>query len=459
MHDSASATVGSVSPSRVRVRRGALELLPAPLPALALAGTARRTRILARLLALFSLAILAGVFFVPWQQTVRGTGRVIAFNPLDRRANIEAPVEGRVRKVHVVENQRVAKGDLLAEIQDNDPNLLVNLRLQHDAAVARRAAAEQRILDLGQQIASQELAKPQALDAAQQRVNAEQFTFETNEINERRMAQLRDTGDISTRDYELAKLALDSSRANLAAARAVLERTAADYDASIAATNASRGAAEAELAAARREIAAVDIQISKTEQQVVVAPRDGIVLSVAATEGAYLKPGSAICVLIPDTEARFVEAWVDGMDMPLLSPRRVRDDGTVEAGSRARLQFEGWPAIQFMGWPSVAVGTFGGEVVSVDATDDGSGRFRIVIAADAEDEAWPGPAFLRQGVRAKAWVLLRNVPLWQELWRQLNGFPPVVSDKEPGGMGSGKKDDDDDDKSSSGSGYSSESSK
>jgi adhesin transport system membrane fusion protein len=112
MHD--TATAGSVRPSRVRVRRGALELLPAPLPALALAGTARRTRILARLLALFSLSILVGVFFVPWQQTVRGTGRVIAFNPLDRRADIEAPVEGRVRKVHVVENQRVAKGDLIA---------------------------------------------------------------------------------------------------------------------------------------------------------------------------------------------------------------------------------------------------------------------------------------------------------------------------------------------------------
>jgi hypothetical protein len=28
-------------------------------------------------------------------------------------------------------------------------------------------------------------------------------------------------------------------------------------------------------------------------------------------------------------------------------------------------------------------------------------------------------------------VLLRTVPLWQEAWRQLNGFPPVVSDKEP----------------------------
>ncbi len=419
---------------------------PPPLPALALAGSARGTRILARALAAFAILLVLGVVFLPWQQSVRGTGRVIAFNPLDRRVNIEAPVEGRVRRVLVVENQAVKQGDIIAEIQDNDPNLLANLRLQHDAAVARRAAAVQRIKDLEQQAASQQLARTQALDAARQRVNAEQFTYDTNAINERRFAQLVETGDRSRRDYELAKLALDSSRANLAAARAVLERTGPEYDAMVSAINASRGSAEGEVAAADRDLAAVDIQISKTQQQVVAAPRDGIVLSVSATEGAYLKPGSSICVVIPNTDARFVEAWIDGMDMPLVAPRHTDPDGTAVPGSRVRLQFEGWPAIQFVGWPSVAVGTFGGEVVSVDATDDGQGRFRIVVASDPGDEPWPGPRFLRQGVRAKAWVLLRTVPLWQEAWRQLNGFPPVVADKEPGGKADGAKKKDDDSK-------------
>jgi multidrug resistance efflux pump len=400
--------------------------------------------VLARALAAFAAAVAVGCVFVPWQQTVRGTGRVIAFNPLDRRVNIEAPVEGRVRRVHVVENQPVRQGDLIAEIQDNDPNLIANLRLQHDAAIARRAAARQRIDDLDAQAKYQEIAKAQAIDAAQQRVNAEQVVFDTNAINERRFASLVETGDRSRRDYELAKLALDSSRANLAAAKAILERTGPEYDAMISATSASRRSAEGEVATAERDLAAIDIQISKSEQQVVSAPRDGIVLSVAATEGAYLKPGSPICVVIPDTEARFVEAWVDGMDMPLITAREARPDGTVVPGSRARLQFEGWPAIQFMGWPSVAVGTFGGEVITVDATDDGTGKFRVVIAPDADDEPWPGPRFLRQGVRAKSWVLLRMVPVWQEVWRQLNGFPPVVADKEPGSKGDGKAKDADD---------------
>jgi len=90
-----------------------------------------------------------------------------------------------------------------------------------------------------------------------------------------------------------------------------------------------------------------------------------------------------------------------------------------------RLQFEGWPAIQFVGWPSVAVGTFGGRLILLDATDDGTGKFRILVAPDPKDEAWPPRQYLRQGVRTNAWVLLRQVPLWFELWRQFNGFPPT----------------------------------
>jgi adhesin transport system membrane fusion protein len=402
-----------------------------PLPSLAIAGSARGMRILARMLAMGVMLVVAAICIMPWQQSVRATGRVIAFNPLDRRVNIEAPVEGRVKRVYVVENQVVRRGDFIADIQDNDPNLLVNLRLQHDATVARRAAAMQRMEDLQQQISSQSLAKMQAIDAAKQRVASEEFVYETNRINERRMAQLVETGDVSRRDYELAKLALDSSRANLAGSKAVLDRTGSDYDATVSATSASRSTAEGDVASANRDLSVIDTQLAKTAQQLVVAPRDGIVLSVSATEGAYLKPGSSICVVIPDAETRFVEAWIDGMDMPLVTAREMRADGTTVPGSIVRLQFEGWPAVQFVGWPSVAVGTFGGEVVSVDATDDGAGRFRIVVASDPGDEPWPSTRFLRQGVRAKAWVLLRNVPLWQEVWRQLNGFPPVVAKTEP----------------------------
>jgi hypothetical protein len=104
----------------------------------------------------------------------------------------------------------------------------------------------------------------------------------------------------------------------------------------------------------------------------------------------------------------------------------------ISEGRPVRLQFEGWPAVQFTGWPSVAVGTFGGRVALIDATDDGSGRFRILVRPDEQDDPWPTGAYLRQGVRANGWVLLEQVKLGYELWRRFNGFPPTVALKEPG---------------------------
>lgn len=420
------------------------DVLIGRLPALAQTGATRLPRLLARLLAILCLLFLPAVAFVPWQQFVAGTGRVIAFDPLDRRVNVEAPVSGRVKRLYVVENQRVKKGDVLVEIQDNDPELQRNLQLQHEAAVARRAAASQRIEDLGSQIEQIERAKTQALDSARQRVLSEEFSVQTNRVHYERMERLLKSGLVSQRDFELAKLAIDSSEANLQSARASLDRTVEEYDATISSTRASRGSAQAELAAAEREISMIDSQINQAQQQVIESPRDGIVFSVAVTDGTFLRPGSPICVVIPETESRFVEMWVKGMDMPLIRARHENEDGTVEPGSLARLQFEGWPAIQFMGWPSVAVGTFGGEVVFVDPTDDGMGRFRIVVAPKPDVierggttrvDDWPGNRWLRQGVRAKGWILLEQVPLWKEIWRQLNGFPPVVSPDEPGKEG------------------------
>jgi hypothetical protein len=61
----------------------------------------------------------------------------------------------------------------------------------------------------------------------------------------------------------------------------------------------------------------------------------------------------------------------------------------------------------------------------VDATDDGAGKFRVVVAPDPEEPPWPDATSLRQGVRAKGWLLFSEVQLGVELWRQINGFPPT----------------------------------
>jgi multidrug resistance efflux pump len=415
-----------------------VNLYAAPsLPALSLAGSAKFTRIFSRLLVVAFIAFVIGILWLPWRQFVSGAGRVIAFNPLDRRINIEAQVAGRVKHLHVNEGQRVKKGELIVEIQDNDPNLINNLKAQREAIESRRDFAHGRVESLTAQITQQELAKAQAIDGAEQRVAAAKIGAETSQLNYNRTKDLFEKKLESQRNLELATLSRDSTIAELRSAEAALKRTSNDFDATIASTHASKGTALSEVATAERDLSVIDVQINQNLRQVVESPRDGIVLSVEATDGTYLRPGSLICVVIPETDSRFVEIMVDGNDMPLVHPRK--DD---QAGSPVRLAFEGWPAVQMIGWPQLAIGTFGGEVVFVDATDDGTGKFRVVVGPsnDSVDRGdgqglvtvgWPDKdRWLRQGARANGWIMLNEVPLWFELWRQINGFPPVVNDQD-----------------------------
>ena len=92
---------------------------------------------------------------------------------------------------------------------------------------------------------------------------------------------------------------------------------------------------------------------------------------------------------------------------------------------------DGWPSIVFSGWPNSRYGTFGGEVAAIDNFISPNGKYRILIAPDEKDgKKWPSA--LRPGSGAQGIALLQNVPLWYELWRQLNGFPPNYYQKEEG---------------------------
>jgi multidrug efflux pump subunit AcrA (membrane-fusion protein) len=171
----------------------------------------------------------------------------------------------------------------------------------------------------------------------------------------------------------------------------------------------------------------IDLQTKRSEldRMEIRAPRTGVIQQWNGVEGSdTIKEGDQLFVIVPDATELAVEMKVSGNDMPL-----------IKVGDTVRLQFEGWPAVQFVGWPSVAVGTFGGRVNRVFPTDDGKGNFRVLVSPDDSTEtdvAWPDDRYLRQGVRANGWVLLKEVRLGYEIWRQLNGFPPTVANEEPG---------------------------
>lgn len=164
---------------------------------------------------------------------------------------------------------------------------------------------------------------------------------------------------------------------------------------------------------AAAEAAEIATKVSRQESQLITAPCDGTILKLlAGGSSTTVKSGDKIASIAPNLSEPAIELYVSGNDIPL-----------IYQGRKVRLQFEGWPAIQFSGWPEVAVGTFGGVIKSVDLSVSDNGKFRVIVMQD-KNEKWPEARFLKHGTRVYGWILLNEVQLGYELWRQINGFPP-----------------------------------
>jgi len=450
------------------------------LPSLRLARSSRYARIIGKIL-LVSLVVGFGfVAVAPWQQSVTGKGSVIAFDPTERPQTIEAPAKGRVVRwgENVEPNAHVKKGDLIAEIQDIDPNYMAQLKLQVettrtkvDALKARLHASELNKATKGDVVTSQKAllktyqsAKNQilasadaAIAGAKNKVKADQKQLQEFqaamaqiEADYKRQKRLYEAMAVSEVKYQQAERKYLEGQAKVQKAEAYVD-SAVNY---LTEKEADRAAKEqkaegeinyamsmldkakgevlkaetevqkatSELSEAQKMLSETEVKMAQQQAQFVTAPVDGFLTSITSNQGGIMvKVGDPLCVIVPDTGDRAVEIMLKGNDAPLVSP-----------GRHVRLQFEGWPAVQFAGWPSVAVGTFGGEIVSVNANDNGKGKFIAYVRPDDERHGWPNERFLRQGVRTNAWVLLERVPLWYEIWRNMNGFPPVVTDVSDG---------------------------
>ncbi|GAB4142208.1 MAG: HlyD family efflux transporter periplasmic adaptor subunit [Planctomycetaceae bacterium] len=434
-------------------------VLPAPrvfresaMPSLRLARSSRLARRIARVLIVCLILGVVAMLFAPWQQSVSGKGSVTAFAPEGRQQVVEAPVTGRVvdwdPKV-IYEGARVKEGQIILQIRNMDPKYLDKLNDQRAAlkdklgyteqmvtnykflvenlkdvkrevvaaAVERVKEAEQKIEEHKQKIAAATAAEIQA-DADFKRQKA---LFEKDLKSEVVMQKAERKWKESVAKLKEAQFALKGAQNSLNAKRK--ERNAKEKEAQgkIESVTALQRKVQGEVADLKKSISEIDIKIAQQENQDVKAPRDGFILKMMVNQGGEIvKLGDPLFILVPDTTDRAVEIWLSGNDAPLVNP-----------GDHVRLQFEGWPAVQFTGWPSVAVGTFGGKVFSVDATDNGRGQFRILVVPDENEKEWPSDRFLRQGVRANGWVLLKQVSLGYEMWRRMNGFPPVVDTNEP----------------------------
>jgi multidrug efflux pump subunit AcrA (membrane-fusion protein) len=454
---------------------------------LRLAATPRLARVSGWGVLLFVLGAVPVLGLAPWTQTVHGTGRAIAFNPVQRPQVVVSPIQGRVLKWHVVEGAKVRRGDRLVDLVDNDPRRLEVLQEQLLLADQRRTEALkmvdaqrsrlQNVTDERPYLLSQakaRLAEAEALviGARVEKVAAEatreraKFKYDRAKLlydpdrpgGKAGVAESKDAVEEAERELKVAREVVRAREAQIEALgrrvdaqRADVEAVDQRTDALIDTERSALAAREAELRAIDQQYLAMRSEVDRQQNQFVPAPADGTVFRILANAeagGQLVNPGQQLAVLVPDIktpEQRAAErdreagAVAGGPGVVVLSPLLTPPDAPgivaellidgndlplVRPGDRTLLQFEGWAAVQFAAYPEAAAGTFEGRVYLVDPTSDGQGRFRILVEP-APGAVWPDEAFLRQGVRAQGWVLVGEVSLGYEVWRLLNGFPPA----------------------------------
>jgi multidrug efflux pump subunit AcrA (membrane-fusion protein) len=417
-----------------------------------------RWRFSSRLPIMLVLLFLLVIIFVPWTQTVTVTGQMSAFTPYERPQDIEAQITGRIKKWHVFEGDQVKEGDLILELEDNDPNfmsphLLAFLdqrkkaleKAQH-AALSRIDQLDKRIVEMRNLVkAAVPSAEARVVEAgnkvreAYQKVEAAKIAATTAALNVERHKQLSKRGLVSQRELELTIQADTASQAELEGARANLQgaedamkslrfgrdQVSAEMLQRLLDAEAGRDASVAEAARVGEQLADVSLRLSNAEQRrlagKILATIDGTVVKMAKTGvGETVRQGDTLVRLSPTSTDKAIEMTADGLDAPLLN-----------VGRKVKILFYGIPAIPLPAWPELMAGTYSGVIKVIDQVDDGKGNYRFWVVPDPDDRVWPEQSHVRQGTKAMGWVILNRVPLWYELWRRFNLFPPDYQERPP----------------------------
>ena len=150
----------------------------------------------------------------------------------------------------------------------------------------------------------------------------------------------------------------------------------------------------------------------------VTAQQDGFITkAIRSGLGETVKEGEKLVSVMPSQYDLAVAMYISPMDLPL-----------IDYGQEVQFIFDGWPSIVFSGWPNLSYGSFGGRIVAIDNFISENGKYRVLVAPDETEINWP--KHLRVGSGANGIALLKDVPIWYELWRKLNGFPPDFYKKE-----------------------------
>jgi multidrug resistance efflux pump len=393
--------------------------------------------------------ILVALMFLPWTQNIQSRGQITALNPDQRPQTVNSVIGGQINKWFVQEGDFVRKGDTLiyiTEIKEEyfDPNLLENVDNQIKAKESSVSSYMEKVKALDNQVDALIANKAFKLEQAQNKLKQAYLKVKSDSIENlaaknnlevakeqmKRFEELYSKDLISKTEFETRKVALQNATAKsidaenkllisqneILVARTELSTIDSEFRDKI-------GKAESEKFASLSSMYDAEAQVTKLQNSYVnydmrsgfyyiTAPQDGyITKAITNGIGETIKEGDPVVTIIPADINMAVEMYVDPMDLPL-----------INKGQTVRFIFDGWPAFVFTGWPNASYGTFPGKVYAIDNFISTNGKYRMLVVPDTTDLSWPKN--IRVGTGAEGIALLNDVPIWYELWRRFNGFPP-----------------------------------
>jgi multidrug efflux pump subunit AcrA (membrane-fusion protein) len=393
--------------------------------------------------------LLVAVLFLPWTQNIRARGTVTTLRQEQRPQQVNTLIAGSIVKWHIKEGDVVNAGDTLLQLGEVkveyfDPQLLkrtqeqITAKQQTMESYRNKAAAttvQSQALQQSRELKLQSLDNKIAQQQLKIKTDEADLTAATNELEayKRQIEAARimlDSGAISLTDFEKRKInyqnglakwnsagnKLQQSKQELTNLRIEQQATLQDYTDKIAKVSGDRFSSLSDAASTEAELLKLQNQLAnydaRSKLYYIIAPQSGqITKARKAGIGEFLKEGDMIVEIVPDKIQYAIELFVKPMDLPL-----------VNREQKVRFVFDGFPAIVFSGWPGGSYGTFGGKVIAVENSVSANGKFRVLVVEDSTDRKWP--AQLRIGGGAEGIMLLKDVPVYYELWRNINGFPP-----------------------------------
>jgi multidrug resistance efflux pump len=407
-----------------------------------------KTNKVSRVLLILLVGLIA-CLFLPWTQNIRTKGNVTTLRQEQRAQGVTTIIPGRIVKWYIKEGDIVHAGDTIAQLTEVkedylDPALLARTGEQLTAKEQSITYYQEKTTAQQNQIAnlqsSLEIKTTQLKNKIQQQrvkiksdsanLIAAKNDYQIANKQYARQKDLYDQGLVSLTQLEQRNQALQSFQArmianenNLTNSRQELLITNLELGGAQQEYMEKMNKAQSEIMQSMTQIASGQGDVSKLKNQYsnyknraqlyfIIAPQDGqIVQAKKSGIGEIIKDGETIAEIVPTEMDYAVELFIEPLDIPL-----------VNIGQSIRFVFDGFPAIVFSGWPSASYGTFGGEIVAIENTVAPNGKYRILVKENKKDKPWPKQ--LRLGAGAQAIALLKDVPVWYELWRNINGFPP-----------------------------------